>query len=112
MKSWVVLFFQFWKHRNSTLLARWQINFPVSASQGYKFFSMEWSSLQSLLKLIIFLGIDKRKEKEAYQRYEWFGHLMQLRNNALIFFSIIFLQLSFELAYAHLYEVIESDVMR
>jgi anoctamin-10 len=73
---------------------------------------MEWSSLQSLLKLIIFLGIDKRKEKEAYQRYEWFGHLMQLRNNALIFFSIIFLQLSFELAYAHLYEVIESDVMR
>ncbi|CAK7356813.1 unnamed protein product [Dovyalis caffra] len=52
------------------------------------------------------------KEKEAYQRYEWLGHLMRFRNNAIILLTIICLQLPFELAYAHLYEVIESDVMR
>lgn len=73
---------------------------------------MEWNSLQSTLELLKSLGIDNIKEKEAYQRYEWLGHLMRFRNNAIIILSIICLQLPFELAYAHLYEVIRSDVIK
>lgn len=91
---------------------RWQINYSTSASQGYRFLGVEWTSLQSPLELIKNMGTDKTKEKEAYQRYEWFGHLMRFRNNAIVFLSIICLQLPFELAYAHLYEVLESDVMK
>jgi len=58
------------------------------------------------------LGSDKMKEKKAYQRYEWFGHLMQFKNNVIIILSIICLQLSFKLAYTHFYEIVESDIMR
>ena len=47
-----------------------------------------------------------------YPRSEWFGHLLRFRNDAIVIMSIIFLQLPFELAYAHLYEVIVSDVMK
>ncbi|EEF46308.1 anoctamin-like protein At1g73020 [Ricinus communis] len=109
---WAVLFFQFWKRKNSALLARWQMHDSASANQGYKFLGMEWSSLQSPPELVKTVGIDKTKEKETYQRYEWFGYLMLLRNNAIIISSIICLQLPFELAYAHLYEVTESDMIK
>ncbi|XVF86771.1 hypothetical protein PTKIN_Ptkin18bG0069600 [Pterospermum kingtungense] len=91
---WAVLFFQFWKRKNSALSARWHLNFSVS------------------MELIKDLGIDKTKEKEAFQRYEWFGYLKRFRNDAFVILSIICLQLPFELAYAHLYEVIESDIMK
>lgn len=55
---------------------------------------------------------DKPKEKEVFQREEWFGRLKRVRNDAIIITSIICLQLPFELAYAHLYEVIESDIVK
>ena len=64
------------------------------------------------MELIKNLGIDKTKEKESFQRYEWFGYLKRFRNDAFVIFSIICLQLPFELAYAHLYEVIESDIVK
>ncbi|XWS18908.1 hypothetical protein CRYUN_Cryun32bG0085200 [Craigia yunnanensis] len=109
---WAVLFFQFWKRKNAALSARWHLNFSVSTSQGYKLFGRECSSLQSPMELIKNLGIDKTKEKEAFQRYEWFSYLKRFRNDAIVILSIICLQLPFELAYAHLYEIIESDIVK
>lgn len=109
---WAVLFIQFWKRKNFALLARWKINYSVTSSQGYRFLGMEWSSQQSSTELVKTLGNDKSKEKEAYQRYEWLVHLKRFRNDALFILSLICLQLPFELAYAHLYEVIGSDVLK
>lgn len=91
---------------------RWKINYSVTSSQGYRFLGMEWSSQQSSTELVKTLGNDKSKEKEAYQRYEWLVHLKRFRNDALFILSLICLQLPFELAYAHLYEVIGSDVLK
>lgn len=51
-------------------------------------------------------------EKEVLQRDEWFGRMVRFRNDAIIILSIICLQLPFELAYAHLYEVLASDLMK
>lgn len=73
---------------------------------------MAWSSPQSSVELMKKWGTDKTKEKEMFQRIEWFGRLMRFRNDAIIIVSIICLQLPFELAYAHLYEVIESDIVK
>ncbi|GFZ04235.1 hypothetical protein Acr_16g0008590 [Actinidia rufa] len=75
---------------------------------------MEWSSLQlqSPVELIKKWGSDKTKEKELFQREEWAGRLRRFRNDAIIILSIICLQLPFELAYAHLYEVIGSELMK
>lgn len=109
---WAVMFSQFWKRKNSALLARWQINYSVGVDPGNKLLGMEWSSLQSPVDLIRKWGTDKTNDKEVYQRNEWFGRLMRFRNDVMVILSIIFLQLPFELAYAHLYEVIESDVMK
>ncbi|OMO70883.1 Anoctamin/TMEM 16 [Corchorus capsularis] len=109
---WAVLFFQFWKRKNAALAARWQLNFSVSTGQGYKVLGREWSCIQSPMEVIKNLGNDKAKEKEAFQRYEWFGYLKRFRNDALVILSIICLQLPFELAYAHLYEVIKSDIVK
>ncbi|KAL6996390.1 hypothetical protein U1Q18_006518 [Sarracenia purpurea var. burkii] len=110
--SWAVLFFQFWKRKNSALLARWQMSCPVGAEPGYKILEMEWSSFQSPVECIKKWGSDKTIVKEVFQREEWFGRLMRFRNDAIIILSIICLQLPFELAYAHLYEVIKSDLMK
>lgn len=73
---------------------------------------MEWSSFQSPLELANKWGIDKTIEKEMFQREEWFGHMMRLRNDAIIIMCIICLQLPFELAYAYLYEGIRSDFLK
>ncbi|KAE7999143.1 hypothetical protein FH972_003612 [Carpinus fangiana] len=109
---WAVMFSQFWKRKNSALLARWQISYSAGVDLGHKLLGMEWSSLQSPVELLKKWGTDKTNEKEAYQRNEWFGCLMRFRNDAMVILSIICLQLPFELAYAHLYEVIGSDVMK
>ena len=57
-------------------------------------------------------GTDNTKDKEVFQRNEWFGRFRRFRNDALVILSIICLQLPFELAYAHTYEVMESDLMK
>lgn len=64
------------------------------------------------MELIKVFETDKAKEKEVFQRHEWFGRFMRFRNDAIIIFSIICLQLPFELAYAHLYEVVGSSVIK
>ncbi|KAK3009325.1 hypothetical protein RJ639_014466 [Escallonia herrerae] len=110
--SWAVLFLQFWKRKNSALLARWQISSSVGADSGHKFLEMEWSSFQSPVELIKKWGTDNTKLKEVFQREEWFGRLTRFRNDAVIILSIICLQLPFELAYAHLYEVVQSDLVK
>ncbi|KAL5579392.1 hypothetical protein UlMin_011834 [Ulmus minor] len=109
---WAIMFSQFWKRKNAALLARWQISYPIGADAGYKLLGMEWSSLQSPVELIRKWGTDNTKEKEVFQKNEWFGCLMRFRNDALVILSIICLQLPFEVAYAHTYEVTESDVMK
>ncbi|KAL6956796.1 hypothetical protein U1Q18_042650 [Sarracenia purpurea var. burkii] len=90
----------------------WQMSCPVGAEPGYKILEMEWSSFQSPVECIKKWGSDKTIVKEVFQREEWFGRLMRFRNDAIIILSIICLQLPFELAYAHLYEVIKSDLMK
>ncbi|XP_076958087.1 anoctamin-like protein At1g73020 [Bidens hawaiensis] len=97
--SWAVFFLQFWKRKNSTLLASWQICYSVGSESAYKYMYSEWSSLHL-------------SEKEKFQRDEWLGHMLRFRNDAIIILSIICLQLPFELAYAHLYEIIGSDIMK
>ncbi|KAB2078399.1 hypothetical protein ES319_A06G159400v1, partial [Gossypium barbadense] len=104
--------FPIWERKNSALSSRWYFNFSVSTSQGYKLSGIEWNSLQPSLELVKKLGIDKTKKKEALQRYEWFGYLKRFRNDVIIILSIICLQLPFELVYAHLYEVLKSDMVK
>lgn len=103
---WAALLFQFWKRKNSALLARLQINSSVSV------LGMEWSSLQSSMGLSQNLEIDERKEKAAFQKNEWLGYLMRFRNDVIVILGIICLQLPIELCYAHLYGVIKSDIIR
>ncbi|KAJ1420271.1 Anoctamin [Sesbania bispinosa] len=109
---WAIMFCQFWKRKNSALLARWPISSTVVADPAYKIPGRKSSSLQPPMELIKVFEIDKAKGKEVFQRYEWFGRLMRFRNDAMVIFSIICLQLPFELAYAHLYEVVGSDVIK
>lgn len=72
----------------------------------------EWGLFQAPVELMKQWGADTTKEKEAFQREEWFGHLMRFRNDAMILFVIICLQLPFELAFAHLYEVLTSETLK
>ena len=91
---------------------RWSIDSSVTADQGYKIPGDKESSLPLPDELMKLLETDKKKEKELFQRNEWFGRLMRFRNDAIIIISIICLQLPFELVYAHLYEVLDSDVIK
>lgn len=73
---------------------------------------MEWSSLPFPKDFIKKLGNERAQEKEAYQRYEWFAYRKRFRNDVLVIVSIICLQLPFELAYAHIYEIITYDAIK
>ncbi|KAL0663827.1 hypothetical protein Bca4012_100664 [Brassica carinata] len=99
---WAALFLQFWKRKNAALLA----------SQGYRFLGMEWSSLPFPKELTKNLGNEKFKEKEPYQRYEWFAYRKRFSNDVFVIISIICFQLPFELAYAHTYEMITSNIIK
>lgn len=109
---WAIMFSQFWKRKNSALLARWPISSAVAADEGYKIPGRKASSWQPPVELMKVFETDRAKEKEIFQRHEWLGRLMRFRNDAIIIFSIICLQLPFELAYAHLYEVLDSDIIK
>eukprot|EP00268_Persea_americana_P033171 TRINITY_DN32910_c0_g1_i6.p1 TRINITY_DN32910_c0_g1~~TRINITY_DN32910_c0_g1_i6.p1 ORF type:complete len:658 (+),score=93.98 TRINITY_DN32910_c0_g1_i6:296-2269(+) len=111
---WSVLFLQFWKRKNSALLTRWQINQMEESETGYKVVDAERSvPIQSCMELQKKVESDKPKERHnAVQKDEWFGQLLRFRNDAIVVLGIIFLQLPLELAYAHLYEVQESDITR
>ncbi|CAO2813180.1 unnamed protein product [Amaranthus hypochondriacus] len=110
--TWAVFFFQFWKRKNYALLTRWNISYTVGTGPGYKIFGMDLNSRHHPLEFAKKLETDNAKEKEAYQRDEWLGRLKRIRNDAVIILSIICLQMPFELLYAHLYEVIESDIIK
>ncbi|PIA42931.1 hypothetical protein AQUCO_02000404v1 [Aquilegia coerulea] len=109
---WGVMFIQFWKRKNSALLARWQISYTTGLDTGFKYSDKERSSLQSQVEHTKRMGADKTREKAAFQRDEWLGHLLRFRNDAVVISSIICLQLPFELAFAHLYELVASDIMK
>ncbi|KAL7100063.1 hypothetical protein ACP275_09G125200 [Erythranthe tilingii] len=111
--SWAVLFFQFWKRKNSAMSARLQIYHSADAESEYKSFQTDQSSSECTPTELMKKQIsDRTKEKANFQREEWFRWLMRFRNDAFIIMSIICLQLPFELAYAHLYEVIRSDLLK
>ncbi|PWZ32488.1 Anoctamin-like protein [Zea mays] len=107
--SWAVFFLQFWKRKNSALLARWGINCSLSE---YKNLGIELSSLSDSLTVEEKKFCDVSAEKSKLQRNEWFGVLLRIRNNGIIVLAIICLQLPFELAYAHLYEITETEAMK
>ncbi|XP_011072472.1 anoctamin-like protein At1g73020 [Sesamum indicum] len=110
--SWAVAFFQFWKRKNAALSARLQIYDLAGHESEYKSLRTEQSLSASPTELMKKQISDRMKEKASFQREEWFRWLMRLRNDAFIILSIICLQLPFELAYAHLYEVIGSDLLK
>jgi anoctamin-10 len=94
-------------------LDRWGINYSIS----------EYKNLGNDLDLLSdsrrdSLTVEGKKfhdvsaEKRKLQRNEWFGVLLKIRNNSMIVLAIICLQLPFELAYAHLYEITEHEVLR
>ncbi|EPS62569.1 hypothetical protein M569_12221, partial [Genlisea aurea] len=107
--SWSVLFFQFWKRKNSALSARY---FWL---QGYHsagpHVQSENDSLFPAALMAAAQSADRMKDK-TFQRQEWLKWLMRLRNDVIVIMSIICLQLPFELAYAHLYEVLQSDLLK
>ncbi|CAM8899135.1 unnamed protein product [Rhodiola kirilowii] len=109
---WAIMFFQFWKRKNSALLARWQLGSVGELDGGGKVVGTEGDPLQIPLEFLRNPGTDIMKVKQKFQRNEWFGFLLRFRNDAIIILSIICLQLPFELAYAHLYEVIASDIAK
>ncbi|KAF5186893.1 Anoctamin-like protein [Thalictrum thalictroides] len=109
---WGVMFIQFWKRKNFALLARWQISYTTGLDTGFKYTDRERSSLQSQAEHTKKMGADETQEKTAFQRDEWLGHLLRFRNDAVVILSIICLQLPFELAFAHLYEVVASDIIK
>ncbi|GER53492.1 anoctamin-like protein At1g73020 [Striga asiatica] len=110
--SWAVLFFQFWKRKSSAISARLQLYVSGGAESEYKSPQTELSSSRSPTELLKKQSTDRMKEKATFQREEWFRWLMRVRNDALIIMSIVCLQLPFELAYAHLYEIIGSDILK
>ncbi|TVU03286.1 hypothetical protein EJB05_51179 [Eragrostis curvula] len=111
--SWAVFFLQFWKRKNSALLARWGINYSISEYKnlGNDLDLLSDSRRDSLTTEEKKFG-DASAEKRKLQRNEWFGVLLKIRNNGIIVLAIICLQLPFELAYAHLYEITETEVLR
>ncbi|XP_010911891.1 anoctamin-like protein Os01g0706700 isoform X2 [Elaeis guineensis] len=108
--SWAVFFFQFWKRKNSALLARWGINYSLSE---YKALDTEMNSLNRVhADHEKNFDANKPIEKKILQRDEWLGLLLRIRNNTVVALAIICLQLPFELAYAHLYEITESYTLK
>lgn len=110
--TWAVLFLQFWKRKNSALLIRWQIHHAPGAGPEYKYLEKGMNLFTSPSELMWKQSPDRTAEKELYQREEWLGHLMRFRNDFVVILSIISLQLPFELAYAHLYEVMGPDLLK
>lgn len=110
--SWVVLFFQFWKRKNAAVSARLQIYNSVTSDSEYRSMKTEPSLSRFPSELMKKQSTDRIKEKANFQREEWFSWLMRVRNDVFVIMSIICLQLPFELAYAHLYEVLRSDILK
>lgn len=93
-------------------VCRWQINCTVGAGQGYRNLGVGWNSMNSPPELMKKEITDRAKEKELSQKHEWFGYLMRFRNDTVVILSIICLQLPIELAYAHLFNIIQSDIWK
>ncbi|KAL3632903.1 hypothetical protein CASFOL_025887 [Castilleja foliolosa] len=110
--SWAVMFFQFWKRKCAAISARLQIYHSAGAESEYKSPQTEHSTCRSPTELMKKQNTDRMRDKANFQREEWFRWLMRVRNDVFIIMSIICLQLPFELAYAHLYEVIGSDLLK
>ncbi|KAK9101156.1 hypothetical protein Scep_024586 [Stephania cephalantha] len=110
--SWAVMFLQFWKRKNSAMLARWKTSHPAGVGMRCNLVNTEKNYHPSHVEQAKKVEEDKLTEKQAYQRDEWLGHLLRFRNDAFFISSIICLQLPFELAYAHLYEIAGSDVIK
>ncbi|GAU16276.1 hypothetical protein TSUD_299080 [Trifolium subterraneum] len=63
---WAIMFCQFWKRKNSALLARWPLSSTAAADLGYKIPGRKDSSLQSPMELIKVFEADRVKGKEVF----------------------------------------------
>ncbi|CAJ1951025.1 unnamed protein product [Sphenostylis stenocarpa] len=95
-----------------SVLEAWPVSSLDASDQGNKTSGRNAGCWQPPMELMKVFESDKVKEKEAFQKSEWLGRLMRFRNDAIIIFSIICLQLPFELAYAHLYEILDYDIIK
>ncbi|KAF3328321.1 anoctamin-like protein [Carex littledalei] len=107
--SWAVFFFQFWKRKNSALLARWGINYSLHDCKEMASDANEFNYVDPVKNKFY---SSRPIEKTSIQADEWCGILRKVKNNAIVVFGIICLQLPFELAYAHLYNITQIEVLR
>ncbi|KAJ4771744.1 Anoctamin-like protein [Rhynchospora pubera] len=107
--SWAVFFFQFWKRKNSALLARWGINYSLNECKAMPSEANEFNYTDPIKKKFY---SSRPAEKTSIQADEWWGIFRKVRNNVIVVLGIICLQLPFELTYAHLYNITQIEVLR
>ncbi|KAJ1689369.1 hypothetical protein LUZ63_013524 [Rhynchospora breviuscula] len=107
--SWAVFFFQFWKRKNSGLLARWGINYSLNECKAMPSEANEYNYTDPIKKKFY---SSRPAEKTSIQADEWWGIFRKVRNNVIVVLGIICLQLPFELTYAHLYNITQIEVLR
>eukprot|EP01018_Ginkgo_biloba_P001815 Gb_38780 [translate_table: standard] len=114
--SWAVLFLQFWKRKNAALLARWSVNYSTDLEPGSKLIASETDSIIQPHtedgKIIGANNIPPVELRMTLQRDEWQQHFISFKNNAIVVSGIICLQLPFELLYAHLDHIIDSQILK
>lgn len=101
-----------YSHFLPSVWCRLQIYNSASSESEYRSMKTEPSLSRFPSEHMRKQNTDRMKEKANFQREEWFSWLLRVRNDAFIILSIICLQLPFELAYAHLYEVLGADVLK
>ncbi|XP_024533727.1 anoctamin-like protein Os01g0706700 [Selaginella moellendorffii] len=111
---WSVLFLQFWKRKNAALLTRWGVS--LDRSEGpEEAENIDFAAVTNEGGIqagrIHEMDINKL-QKQAFQKKEWLEQLKSARNNAIVIVGIIFVQLPFELAYAHMNKMASYEVLR
>ncbi|KAK9138063.1 hypothetical protein Sjap_008657 [Stephania japonica] len=93
-------------------MVEWKTSHPAGVGMRCNLVNTEKNYHPSHTELAKKVEEYRLTEKQAYQRNEWFGHLLRFRNDAFFIPSIICLQLPFELAYANHYEIARSDIIK
>ncbi|KAL3693097.1 hypothetical protein R1sor_006748 [Riccia sorocarpa] len=99
---WAVLFLQFWKRENASLLSRWGLVIEDADERVIKAASGSKPTG----------GFTTEAEVDKMEKEEWMSRLRSIRNNGLVFVVVVCLQLPFELAYAHLNKIAPYDAVR
>lgn len=89
--------------------SRWGINYSLNDCKGMASDANEFNYVDPIKKKFY---SSRPVEKTSIQADEWCGIFRKVRNNAIVVLGIICLQLPFELAYAHLYNITQIEVLR